>query len=359
MTKRVTLKDLAKATGFHVSTVSRALDLNSRSNLTEEVVRHIREVASEMGYRRNRLASGLRTNRTMTIGVVIPDITNALFPPIVRGIESVLEPEGYASIIVNTDNVPEREMRLVDVLAERGVDGILHAAPMRDDESIVRLREQAIPVVTLNRRMEAVPVPCVVNDEARGIRLVLEHLYGEGHRSIAHLAGPQALSTGNVRLEAFRSVGRELGLAEAECPTVSTVRFDEDEGVRCAAELLDGGVPFTAVLCANDRLALGAIRLLRERGLTVPRNMSVTGFNDLQPVRLIEPRLTTVRVQQFEAGEAAARILLELLRNPEAAVELETILPVELVIRDSVAPPARAASARPAAARKPPRVRRA
>ncbi|MBJ3775447.1 LacI family DNA-binding transcriptional regulator [Acuticoccus mangrovi] len=336
----MTLKDIAKATGFHVSTVSRALDQNSRINLTEDVVRQIRETADAMGYRRNRLASGLRTNRTMTIGVVIPDITNALFPPIVRGIESVMEPEGYASIIVNTDNVPEREMRLVDVLTERGVDGILHAATLRDDDSIQLIRSHNVPVVTLNRRVELdPPVPFVINDEALGIRMMLAHLAEYGHRRIAHIAGPVALSTGAMRVAAFHAARAAMGLAEADCPLAYAERFDEEEGHRAAIALLDGPTPFTALLCANDRLALGAIAALRQRGLSVPHDVSVTGFNDLSSLDAVTPPLTTVRILQFEAGEAAARLLLALLRDPQADIPAETVLPVVLVPRESVATP--------------------
>lgn len=339
MTRRVTLKDIARATGFHVSTVSRALDRNSQINLTEEAVRRIREAADRMGYRRNRIASGLRTSRTMSVGVVIPDITNALFPPIVRGIDSILEPEGYASIIVNTDNLAERERRLVGVLTERGVDGILHAAPLREDDSIAQLQAQAVPVVTLNRSTEGADVPFVISDDRAGIALLMDHLYGHGHRRIAHVAGPEHLSTGKLRRDAFTAMRAERGLAAADCPVVAAERFEDAEGRRCAAMLLEGGVPFTAILCANDRLALGAIGLLRERGLDCPRDMSVTGFNDLPLLEMITPRLTTVRIFQHEAGQTAARMLLALMRGEALPGPAHRVLPVKLVVRDSVGPP--------------------
>ncbi|XWN31314.1 MAG: LacI family DNA-binding transcriptional regulator [Devosia sp.] len=342
MTKRVTLKDIARVTGYHVSTVSRALDQNSRINLTEDVVQQIRKTADTMGYRRNQIASGLRTKRTMSIGVVIPDITNVLFPPIVRGIESVLEPEGYASIIVNTDNLLERENRLVDILTERGVDGILHAAPLRSDRSIARLVDQDVPVVTLNRRIEGLDVPFVVNDERSGISLMMQHLFDHGHRRIAHVAGPAALSTGSVRLDAFLAMRDTLGLTEEACPVALSTRFDEDEGHRCMGELLDTGAGFTAVLCANDRLALGAVGRLREAGLAVPHDVSVTGFNDSPTLELIQPRLTTIRIKQFQTGQEAARILLSLLGRSPKVPETHVVLPVVLVERDSVAPPRQA-----------------
>ncbi len=337
--KRITLKDIARETGVHVSTVSRALDPVERKTITEEVAKKIQAAAESLGYRPNRIAAGLRTNRTMTVGVMIPDITNVIFPPILRGIESVLEPLGYASIIVNTDSERDREIRLLDVLRDRGVDGIIHAAVLRSDPSIASAAQDGLPVVTLNRKVEDSDIPYVINDEDAGICQMLRHLRELGHARIAHIAGPQDLSTGQLRLAAFRRAAEDLDTEVDENLIVVATRFDEQEGGRCLTELLASGKTFTAVLCANDRLALGAIEVLRERGIDCPRQVSVTGFNDMPFLDLIRPKLTTVRIQQHGAGRAAAEILLRLLNGETADdVDIETILPVELVIRESTAP---------------------
>lgn len=337
--KRITLKDIARETGVHVSTVSRALDPVERKTITEEVARRIQAAAENLGYRPNRIAAGLRTNRTMTVGVMIPDITNVIFPPILRGIESVLEPLGYASIIVNTDSERDREIRLLDVLRDRGVDGIIHAAVLRSDPSIAKAAQDGLPVVTLNRMVEASDIPYVINDEDAGICQMLRHLRELGHTRIAHIAGPQDLSTGQLRLAAFRRAAHDLDAEIDDDLIVVATRFDEQEGARCLGELLASGKTFTAVLCANDRLALGAIEALRERGIDCPRQVSVTGFNDMPFLDLIRPKLTTVRIQQHCAGRAAAEILLRLLNGETADdIDIETILPVELVIRESTAP---------------------
>lgn len=337
--KRITLKDIARETGVHVSTVSRALDPVERKSITEEVAARVQAAAEKLGYRPNRIAAGLRTNRTLTVGVMIPDITNLIFPPILRGIESVLEPLGYASIIVNTDSEREREIRLLDVLRDRGVDGIIHAAVLRSDPSIARAAEDGLPVVTLNRKVENSAIPSVINDEDQGICEMLRHLRGLGHRRIAHIAGPQDLSTGQLRLAAFRAATADQGLDIDEKLIVTATRFDERDGARCMNALLDSGAPFTAVLCANDRLALGAIEALRARGIDCPRQISVTGFNDMPMLDQIRPRLTTVRIEQYGAGQAAARTLLRLLNEDDPGeVPIETILPIELVVRDSTAP---------------------
>lgn len=363
MKKPVTLRDIARETGVHVSTVSRALDTKGQSALTLEVVERVRAAATRMGYRPNRLASGLRTNRTMTVGLLIPDITNAVFPLIVRGIESVLDPLGYAPIIVNTDNLSEREHRLVDVLQERGVDGIIHAAATRNDPRIAELALRGTPLVTVNRSIEQSDIPAVISDDAGGIKMMLRHLYDLGHRRIAHLSGPAQSSTGQTRRQAFVDGVQDLGLDLPEAAIVESVRYDEEEGRRATQHLLDSGWPFTAILCANDRLALGAIAVLRANGLDCPGDVSVSGFNDMPLLDLIVPRLTTIRIQQFEVGKVSAEILVRMMTGAEPGVDeraghgagqdagqgvaqnasrgipRETVLPVQLVERDSVAPP--------------------
>ena len=339
MKRSVTLKDIARETGVHVSTVSRALDSDAHKILTDEVVERVRGAATRMGYRRNRLASGLRTNRTMTVGMMLPDITNTLFPPIVRGVESILEPMGYASIIVNTDNDVARESKLVDVLLERGVDGIINAAAHRSDPRIVAVASQGVPVITVNRQIDDASIPSVVNDDASGVRLAARHLYDAGHRRIAHLAGPQALSTGRIRLRAFEQAAQDLKLNLPHEATVSAIRFDEDEGSRCTDILLNCGWDFTAILCANDRLALGAMDLLKRRGIDCPADVSVTGFNDLPFLDLISPGLTTIRVQQFEVGRMSAELLMKMMKDPKELIPSTTVLPVKLIERESVAKP--------------------
>ena len=336
MNKRVTLKDIAKLTGVHVSTVSRALDPNRATPITEDVVEKVQGAAKQLGYRPNRAAYSLRTNKTMTIGIMIPDITNTLFPPIVRGIESVMEPEGYASILVNTDSQRGREVALLGTLQERGVDGIIHTAALRNEPSIIEAAASGMPIVTLNRKVDGTDIPYIINDEDAGIAAVLDHLLDYGHTRIAHLAGPAELSTGTLRRNAFLAAAREKGLDASTLPICEAARFDEQEGERCAYQILDNAPNTTAILCANDRLALGTLRAIQNRGLRCPDDISVTGFNDMPLLDLIPPGLTTVRILQFEAGQTAARHLLSLLRGNRDDVPLETILPVKLVTRVSV-----------------------
>lgn len=336
MKKNVTIKDVAREAGVHVSTVSRALSPNGRASLSAEVVARVRKTADAMGYRPNRVAAGLRTNRTMSVGIVIPDITNTLFPPIVRGVESVLESAGYASILVNTDNDPEREARLFEVLMERGVDGIINAAVTRSSPKFAKMAG-SVPMVTANRMIEGGGIPSVINDDAGGIRMMAKRLYDAGHRHIGHIAGPRNISTGLSRREAFETAARGLGLSVPAGTILAAERYTEDEGSRCADEMLDKHPEVTALLCANDRLAIGAIDAMQTRGLVCPDDISITGFNDIPFLDLIPPGLTTVQILQFDVGRIAAEILLKRMTDPAAKVPETTIMPVAIVERGSIA----------------------
>ena len=220
----VTIKDVAEAAGVHISTVSRALSPATRHLISAEIAARIDGVAKELGYARNAIASSLRTRRSMTVGVLIPDITNPLFPPMLRGIEDALGPE-FTAIIANTDNDPERETTGARRLLARSVDGLILATVRRRDgvlDGDRGRRRAARPGQPHDRRRARVST--VVADDAQGIRLMVEHLAGLGHRRIAHLAGPQELSTGAVRQRAFRDAMRALKLDADEPRSVAPPR---------------------------------------------------------------------------------------------------------------------------------------
>lgn len=344
--RRATLKDVAEAVGVHVSTVSRALNPETRHLITAQIVERISEVSRDLGYVPNTAAYSLRTNRTRTVGVVVPDITNSIFPPIIRGVEDALTPQGYATLVVNTDGRVEREAAIFDMLSARGVDGLVVASVEREDSAIRAFAGGGKPVVTVNRRTDDPSIDSVINDETEGVRHMLNHLVALGHRRIATIAGNQNLSTGQRRYEAFLRHVVEMGLDVAPSRVGFASTFNEADGERCMEELMARGGDFTAVLCANDRLAIGAIMALRRRGLSCPQDISVTGFNDMAMVDRIDPPLTTVRIQQYRVGFAAAEVLLERMLKPAAPHRpRHIVMPVELVVRGSTAPPPEKAGA--------------
>lgn len=333
MKKRVTLRDVARAAGVHVSTASRALDPNNSHLIATESAQRILEISREIGYRHNAAAVALRTNRTRLIGVVVPDITNPIFPPIIRGIEDTLSKRGYLAITSNTDNDPRREEHLILTLQERGVDGFILASVELMDEVVAKLAAD-IPVVTVNRRLDDDSVSSVVHDDNEGIRRALTHLVALGHRRIASIAGPQHLSTGADRYRAFQCHRQALGLPLAPGLTTFARRYSEAEGEKCLEELLASGEEFSAILCANDRLAVGAIGALERRGLHCPEDISVTGYNDMPMMDRLHPPLTTVRTNQYEIGVKASELLDQMIAN-SAESGTHLVLPVEMIIRAS------------------------
>jgi len=334
--KRVTLKDVAQAVGVHVSTVSRALDPRTRHLITPEVADQIVKASKQLAYRQNAAAYSLKTNRSRTVGVVLPDITNQIFPPIIRGVEDALAEHNYVAILANTDGNPKREENISETLRTRGVDGLVLASVEREDEAVRRLVSDGIPIVTVNRKVNDPGVSSVVHDEDEGVRRILMHLVSLGHSQIANIAGPQELSTGEERYRAFEHHRSLLGLDSDPRLIAFAHGFNETEGERSVEELIAAGASFTAIVCSNDRLAIGAIAALRRHGISCPGDVSVTGYNDMPMVDRLAPPLTTIRIQQYRAGFEAAKLLYAMLETaPDQRKPEHIVLPVELIVRGS------------------------
>jgi LacI family transcriptional regulator len=335
-----TLRDVAQRAGVHPATASRALNPQTRSLVNEATASRVLKVAESLGYRPNPIARSLKTARSGTVGLVIPDLTNPLFPPIVRGIEDVLGPAGYNAWIVNTDNDPDREQSQVDALRSRHVEGLIVATARLQHPLLERLHSDGVRMVLINRRLASGEIPSVTADDARGIATSVEHVVSLGHRRIAHLAGPQNASTGLVRQQAFRQAVRDQGLPEDPDLIAFCDSWTEVEGARGLRSLLDAGSDFTAVVAGNDLLALGCYDVFAERSIDCPQDLSVVGFNDMPIIDKLRPPLTSVRVPHYEVGAEAARMLLEGLADPQRHPR-SVLLPLTLAVRQSTAPPAR------------------
>jgi LacI family transcriptional regulator len=338
--KGVTLREVAALAGVHPATASRALNAQTRCLVNADTVDRVRRAADELGYRPNPIARSLKTSRSGSIGVVIPDITNPLFPPIVRGVEDVLTDYGYSALVVNTDNDADRESACVASLCGRKVDGLLFATARLHHPLLTELAGDGVPMVLVNRRVREAAIPNVTADDATGVAAAVGHLVALGHRDIAHLAGPQWTSTGTTRLRAYREAMAEAGLtATDEMVEVCDV-WTEDEGARALRRLLKAGTRLTAVLAGNDLLALGAYDALREAGLACPQDVSVVGFNDLPFLSKLCPSLTSVRIPHYQIGVEAARLLLERIKDPAIPAK-SVLLPPGLVVRESTGRPRR------------------
>jgi LacI family transcriptional regulator len=339
MAKRnVNIKDVAAMAKVHPSTVSRVLNPETRSMVSGAVADRVSRIAAEMGYARSTLAYGLRTGRTHTIGVVIPDLTNPLFPPIIRQIERTLNDQGYIAILADSDNDQKNETTIVRSLMSRNVDGLILATAHRLDSVVSTIVEDHVPLVLVNRTIDTHSVTAVINDDEHGIELAVAHLVGLGHKSIAYLGGPQDTSTGHDRFLAFRKLLRDGTFKSHDDLILNCKAFTEAEGHKGFLSILETQRKFTAVIAANDLLALGCYDAMAELGFSCPADISVTGFNDMPFMNRLSPPLTSLRIPHDEIGNQAARLLLERILNPESKVRTVNLLP-ELIIRKSTAPP--------------------
>ncbi len=334
----VTIRDVARLAEVHPGTVSRALNAQTRALVNEETAARVLRAADELGYRPNPIARGLKTNRSFTVGVLIPDLTNPLFPPIVRGIEDRLGPAGYTPLLVNTDNDPARERSHLEAMLARQIDGLIAATARLDVELLAEAAAGGMPLVLVNRSFEDGSVAAVTIDDRKGIGLAVEHVAGLGHRRIGHVAGPQNVSTGHRRYVGFLAAMAEAELDVPPERVSFSAAFTEGEGAQACAAVLAPRPRVTAIVAANDRLAMGCYDTLAAEGLRCPEDVSIVGFNDMPFIDRLRPPLTSVRVPQREIGNAAADLLLAQLSDA-AEPAREILLNPTLVVRGSTGPP--------------------
>jgi LacI family transcriptional regulator len=337
----VTLRDVAVRAGVHPATASRALNPETRILVSEDTARRVLDAAEALGYSPNPVARSLRTRRSHTVGVLIPDLNNPLFPPIVRGLEDRLAAAGYVALIGNTDSDDKRERMVFDQMRARHVDGLVLATARLRHPLLAEASRAEIPVVLINRLAQDYSFPSVTVDNERGVRMAVSHLAGLGHRRIAHIAGPQEMSTGLSRYRGFVTAMESSGLQVDSDLVVFAKAFTVEEGLRCARLLLErgggrAGADCTAIAAANDMLAVGCYAALDESGLSCPEDISVVGFNDMPFIDRLRPPLTTIRFPHYQVGTEAAQLLLERIAEHSGPVKILYLAP-ELIIRGSTA----------------------
>ena len=341
MAKAVTLKDVAREAGVHVSTASRALNDETRSELSSETADRVIAAAKLLGYQPHPLARGLRTNRTQSVGMVVPDLISPFVPPILTGAQHALSRVGYSLLIGSDDESAPRAKTAMETFLERRVDGLIIADAHLDFTPPEAVIHQVVPTVLVSRSAQNPSFPTIVGDDQAAFSLVVDHLVAMGHTKIAHVAGPLNISTGLFRKDAFVAAARRNGLAASEERVFEAGSFQLEDGHAACHRLLDSDSGFTAVVAANDLLALGCIDAIRERGLEVPGDISVTGYDDILLVDRLDPTLTTISLPYEEMGGVAARLLLDLMAESDRTVETSyepTRLAPTLVVRSSTGP---------------------
>ena len=332
-TAPATLQAVAEAAGVSPSTVSRILTGNAPVSPNKQEA--VRQAIARMGFVPNPTARGLAGGRTLTIGVITQSIDSPFYGGALRGIEDVLDRAGYQAIFMSGHWSAATEARCVEALRARRVDGLI---VLTGRLSAAALREAARerPVVVTGRSVKADRLHAIGFDNRAGARLATEHLLALGHRQIAFIGGDPAQADARARLQGYQAALKAAGVPlrpELLMPGL----FTEESGLVAVNHLLDSRVPFTAIQAANDQMAFGACLGLHRRGLRVPDDVSLVGFDDLAGASFMLPPLTTVRHPAYAIGRAAADGVLQLLRdeNPTASAPQP-----QMVLRESTRPAA-------------------
>jgi LacI family transcriptional regulator len=333
---RVTIRDVAAHASVNASTVSRVLNPATRHLIGDEVARRVLASVKTLGYRPNVLASALSGGQSKVVGILVPDIENPVFPPIIRGIEEQLAAEGFGVLIANTVGPSHEQERVLEQMFSRQVDGLILATAARQDPLVRRCILEGVPVVLVNRGEDGGKVPEVVNDDFLSMRLAVDHLVQLGHKRIAHVSGPASLATGYSRAQGFLMAAQQHALSDL--PIVEASEFTREAGKLACTKLLKQHKSVTAIVAANDLIALGCYDALAAAKLHCPADVSVIGHNDMPLVDVLNPPLTTLRIQHREMGRQAARLLLERLGSRDG-VPIRITLPPQLMVRSSTAAP--------------------
>ena len=336
----VSIQDIAEAAGVSHSTVSRAL--HDSDLIRPEVRQRIRQIAQEMGYTPNAVAQSLKGQRTNTVGLVITSIADPFAGRVVRGIEEVAQANHISLLLSVSHNDPEREMEIIETFHRRRVDGVISATAQIRGPYVERLAQIKMPTVLINQQAEseADRLHSVDADDYAGARQAVEHLLELGHRKIGYLGVGNRIQSNRRRFAGYCDTLSSAGIAvDAQwvriAPTVNNARADDVlDGQAMLPELLPTGV--TAVFCYNDLIAVGVLMACRELGLRVPEQLSVAGYDDVDIARYVTPPLTTIHQPKLRLGEIAMQMLLDILDGRPVQSK---ILPNELVVRDSTAPP--------------------
>lgn len=328
-----TIHDVAKRAGVAPITVSRVI--NDSGYISRETRERVEAAIVKLGYVPNTLARSLRVKRTNTLALVVTDITNPFFTQVARGVEDVASDAGYTVVFCNTDESEEEEIKYSKVLIQKRVDGFLLVPAQGSSRSVRLIQDQGIPVVVIDRRLsniEADMVRCESEDGAYRLVRLLQDL---GHQRIAVISGPADTSTAEDRVAGYRRAMAEAGLSSQEMALYGA--FTHDSGYRLAQQILAADPRPTALLAANNFIAIGTLKALRDAHLSVPDDMSIVAFDDLPEIMVVEPLLTVAAQPAYEMGRLAAEMLLKRLNGDMPQGWQEIVLPTEIIMRQSIA----------------------
>lgn len=334
----MSINDVAKHADVSRTTVSHVLSENRP--VSQAVTERVQRVMRELGYVPSRAAQSLANGMAHTLGLLVPDLGNGFFAELVRGAEWAAIERGFNVLLCSTGWNLERELFYLDTLRSRAVDGVIYASGSPDRESQLSKHLADLPSVAVDEDLGGLPLATVVSNNRAGGKVAAEHLAGLGHSRAVVVGANTRLASSTERVAGFKATWKRRTGQQAQ---ILPGFFEEDCGYAAAGELADrvrrGEV--TSIFALNDLIALGILRRFREEGIAVPNDCSVVGFDDITTARHTTPGLTTVRQDPFAMGSLAVKALLDHLLERRVSYPERQVLPIELVQRESTAPPAR------------------
>lgn len=327
MRMNATIKDVANRAGVSISTAS--LVINRKQGVSDKLRRKVWEAIEELNYHPNALARGLKVNASKFLGLTIPDIVNPFFPLIVRGVEDAAAHYGYTIILGNTDGEIEKEERYLNHFIEKRVDGLILIPSSGNPTSTSVFYQSALPKVIIDRGLTGMDIPTVITDNVYGAYLGTKHLLNNGRIKVLFISGPE-----NVQASKDRCLGYSKALEEYKNKNKLIVygQFSFESGNKIVAKALTE-LDFDAVLSANDMMALGAMKALAQKGVAIPEEIEVVGYDNILFSELSRPSLTTIEQPAYEMGFKAVELLVESINSDTKSVS--KILEPRLIIRES------------------------
>ena len=334
-----TIKDVAARAGVSFTTVSHVL--NGTRRVSEESRRRVERAVAELGYVPSALARSLKTSETHVLGVLVPNITNPFFAELMRGVEDAARGQGDSVFLCNCDDDPARQLGYVQRLLARRVDGLLLANSAAEASTVSgALKQTPVPTVVVDRAVAGLDADLVRVDNTGGARLATEHLLGLGHRRIACLAGPLAFEVSRARVAGWREALAAAGITPAPGWLVEGP-YSPAQGHAATLGLLTHHPEITAICAGNDLLGIGALRAAAERGVAVPQQLSVIGFDGIELGGFVHPGLSSVGEDIRAIGERAAAVLIERIRRSasrQPSPLRELVVTPALILRESTGP---------------------
>jgi LacI family repressor for deo operon, udp, cdd, tsx, nupC, and nupG len=331
MAGQINIKQVARAAEVSVATVSRALQMPDV--VAPETLERVLAVIKELGYTPNAQARNLRTAKTKLVVVIAPDIASPFYAEVIQGVEEVAHNHGYSVMVGDTQFDRRREQDYAQFLASRQADGMITLLPHLP----LFRQEGPLPIVNACEYVPDEAVTSVQADNLAGAEAATDYLLSLGHRAIGFVSGPASSPISVDRQLGYRAALQGWNI-EPSLALEAAGDYSPESGIAAVEALFGRGVKFTALFCANDEMALGAISALRGRGLRVPQDVSVIGFDDIRLARYFDPPLTTVSQPMAEIGRSAMNLLLEKLADPNTPLRRQ-VLPTHLVVRGTTAPP--------------------